>query len=698
MKNPGFAKVYAFVIGTLALVFAPDAAVAYIGPGAGFAVISSFFIIFFVSVMAFFSLLLWPFRAVITKVKSWRLKKKYSFRRVVIVGLDGLDPGLSSEYISQGCMPNLEKLQKQGSFRRLQTTKPSISPVAWSSFATGTNPGKHRIFDFITRDARSYLPVLSSVRISNKPRHFRFGPLNLKSSKSRALFLRKGTSFWNILGKFGVFCHIQRVPISFPPEKHYGVSLSAMCTPDLRGTQGAFTSLMESKTDAGDDFSDGVVLPLVVEGDHFHGDIPGPTHPKTGKPITYRLNGLVDRDNDRVQIIVNDTNFELTPGEYSPWIQLDFTIGRFKKIKSIVRFLVTQVRPSLAIYITPINIDPENAAMPISHPRSYAVYLAKLHGQFATLGLAEDTWALNEDIIGEQAFLDQAYDIFDERRQHFFHALKTAKSGVVSTVIDTSDRIQHMFFRYLDPDHPANQGKDREEHKDAIRNLYQRMDEFVGQTMERLSPRDLLIVLSDHGFASFKWGVNLNTWLHRAGYLHLKDESLPAGKWFENVDWSRTRAYAMGLTGIFINLAGRESKGIVQSANERLKIQLEIKEGLEKLEGPEPDRRPIRKVMLSQMNLSGPYVEDAPDLIVGYEKGYRASWNCAVGRVTQEVIEPNTKRWSGDHSIDPDQVPGVFFSNWRMGDNGSLSIMDIGPTVLDLYGCRPPGNHGRRAH
>ncbi|MDZ7833037.1 MAG: alkaline phosphatase family protein [Desulfobacterales bacterium] len=673
----------------------PACAFAYIGPGAGFAVISSFFILLATGFLAVFTILLWPFRAGILYLKKSRVRKNKKAGRVIVLGFDGLDPGLVNEYMNSDLLPHFKNLSQSGTFSKLSTTKPSISPVAWSSFATGVNPGKHRIFDFYTRDTNTYLPVLSSAEIATITKPIKIGPLKWQRNKTVVRFLRKATSFWQTIGKNGIFSSVLRVPISFPPEKFYGASLSAMCTPDLRGSQGAFTCYTSAAEQHTSGISEGAYVPVEIQNNCFQTQIYGPRMPGQNSELTIHVQGKLDLERNQLILQIHKNSYRLMPGEYSPWIRLSFKTGVHKKVTGIARFLLKQIEPDMRLYMSPINIDPEKPVLPVSHPFYYSVVLSKLYGPFSTLGLSEDTWALNEGVIDEQDFLDQSYDIYEDRKKHFFDALKKNREGLIVSVFDTSDRIQHMFFRYLDPDHPANTDKDNLKHKLAIQGMYQRMDQMVGEVMSRLKKNDVLMIISDHGFTQFKWGININSWLWKNGYLVFHDNMKPGGSWFENVDWRHTKAYGMGLTGIFINLEHRESQGIVKNGDERFKLQLELKEKLESLIDEKTGIAPIRRAMLCQMNLSGPYVDDAPDLLIGYEKGYRASWNSAVGKATDCVIEPNTRRWSGDHSVDPELVPGIFFCNRKVQEKNP-SILDIAPTIQDLFGVPPLKNQDGR--
>jgi predicted AlkP superfamily phosphohydrolase/phosphomutase len=662
---------------------------AYIGPGAGFAFISSFVFLFIAIFIGFISIISWPVRGLILFIKRRKIKGNSKVKRVIIIGFDGLDPELCKKYIGEGKLPHISKLQKSGSFRPLQTTMPAISPVAWSTFATGVNPGKHNIFDFFTRDPKTYLPVLSSAKITTLPRIIKIGPLRIPFGNSTIVeLLRKSQSVWSVLGKYKIFSTVLRVPITFPPEKFYGTCLSAMCTPDLRGTQGSFTLFTSNNNDINEiKESKGSEILITLKGNRFESKIPGPVIKKNGSDNTLAtpLKGELDSIKHSIKLWIGNEIIKLPKGKYSPWIKLEFKVGVFRKIQGLARFLVTQIEPHINIYMTPINIDPEKPSLPISHPYYYSICLAKLHGSFSTLGLAEDTWALNESVIDEKDFLDQAYDIYDERKALLLDNLKRNNEGLIVMVFDTTDRIQHMFFRYLSEDHPANIGKDTKTHKDAIENVYIQANELVGQVMQKIDDNDMLMVISDHGFKPFKWGINLNTWLWKEGYLFLKEDESLGKEWLKNVDWSKTRAYAYGLAGIFINTHGREKFGIVQQGKDKNVLASEIKEKLENLFDETNSSNPIKRAILSDQHLHGPYLSEAPDLLIGYETGYRASWNCATGKITEEVIEPNTKRWSGDHCIDPQLVPGVFFSNWKLQEE-TPALMDIAPTILDMFG------------
>ncbi len=351
------------------------------------------------------------------------------------------------------------------------------------------------------------------------------------------------------------------------------------------------------------------------------------------------------------------------------------------------------------MYVTPINIDPAAPVLPISYPRIFSIFLARLIGRFSTLGLAEDTWALNEGVLDEAAFLEQAWQNHEEREAMFFQMLKRTKRGVVTCVFDGSDRIQHMFMRYLDDGHPALRNQSPEQAQrakqwaDVIEQTYCRLDEMVGRVIKQVEndPSTLLVVLSDHGFQTFRRGVNLNAWLKQHGYLVLKSDTDGSKEWFEDVDWVQTKAFALGLGGIFLNVQGREAYGIVTPADAN-ELATEIAEKLSGFRDAQLDAVAIHHAYPSHELYRGPYAENAPDIIVGYAAGWRASWEGVRGISSGPICTDNTRAWSGDHCIDPTLVPGVLFANRPLAPTqpGMASISDVAPTLLDLFGVPVP--------
>jgi predicted AlkP superfamily phosphohydrolase/phosphomutase len=220
--------------------------------------------------------------------------------------------------------------------------------------------------------------------------------------------------------------------------------------------------------------------------------------------------------------------------------------------------------------------------------------------------------------------------------------------------------------------------------------MYARMDALVGETLPFVDRDTALFVLSDHGFRSFRRCVHLNDWLHRHGYLVLR-EALAEGAprpFFSDVDWSRTRAYGLGLSGLCLNLRGREQGGIVPQ-EEAAALRQEIAAGLTALRDDD-GQTPIAHVYEAATLYRGPYLNAAPDLIVGYADGYRVSWESALGKLSGSIVDDNPKAWSGDHCVDPLLVPGVLFSNLPLTAENP-GIEDMAPTMLDLFGVARPG-------
>lgn len=662
---------------------------AYVGPGAGFAVVGSLGFLFVTFILAFIAIITWPFRAAWRAIRKRSLVRRTDVRRVIILGLDGLDPGLMQRWMDEGHLPHFKRLSEQGTFARLATSFPAMSPVAWSSFATGVDASKHNIFDFLNRDLRSHMPLLSSTDIRPPLRTVKLGRYEIPISKPMIRLLRRSKSFWQVLGEHYVPCHVLRVPITFPPEKvKNGALLSAMCVPDLRGTQGSFT-FFTTDAERAAAFEGGTVIHITPQGDEIQAEIPGPPdpldckHPLMTIPFTVRL----DRANERATLTVGKESFTLGPRQFSEWIPLQFKAGMGQKVRGIARFRVMGFAPHFNLYMTAINLDPDGPAMPISYPGFFASYLARLNGSYATLGLAEDTWALNEKVLDDEAFLDLTWKIRAEREQMWFNSLKKNRRGLNAIVFDDTDRVQHTFFRCLDESHPANRGKDIDTIRGTMLELYKKADDLLGRTLAHVDEKTVFIALSDHGFKPFRRGINLNSWFMQNGYMASKNGAV--GRYFDGVDWPRTRAYAFGLGGIYLNVKGRETDGLVERGAEYETVKRELIAKLSGLKDPLTGETGILRVYDAAQIFRGPYRGEGPDLLVGYNEGYRASWDGAVGAANDAVFEDNCKPWSGDHCIDPFVVPGIFFCNRKIA-TPYPGIMDIGPTVLDLFGVAKP--------
>lgn len=690
MHKKHFIKFSVFIAACWLTLLPAEAAFAYIGPGAGIAVGVSLFAFFIAAISTVLALVGWPLRYFWRRLRGKNAFKKARFKKVVILGFDGMDFGLTGKMMEKGLLPNFARLTDQGCFKSLATTLPAISPVAWSSFQTGVNPGKHNIFDFLAPHRKNGAPKLSSVDMASPKRRIRLGRIIIPIGRPDIRLNRKSVPFWKTLGDYAIFSNIIRVPITFPPEKFFGAQLSAMCAPDLRGTQGTFSFFTTRPESVDQETIGGETYLLEPTDKGFCGHLQGPENPFSSEnTILSSLFQVNVIDSHAVDLETTNETMRLNINRFSDWVTIAFTCGLGLCITGICQFLLKSIKPEIAIYVSPIHIDPLKPVMPISHPAVYATYLAKKHGPYATLGLAEDTWALNAGILDDRNFMDQCLAFEMEREQMFFDSLDMVQNGLCVCVFDGTDRIQHTFWRQIDPDHPAHTGQYKPVDTPMIETMYQRADAVIGRVLDKCrNDQTLLLVMSDHGFCSFQYGVDLNRWLEENGYLCVGADGRDK-KNLSGILWSETKAFALGLAGIYINTKGRTQNGIVAPGTETDLLAEEIAEKLRSLHDPVRNRPVMQNVYVASKIYKGPYVRNGPDIIAGYHAGYRASWETAVGRVTTQVLHENHKAWSGDHCVDPAIVPGVLFSNQKI-DCECPGIMDIAPTVLENFGIPIP--------
>lgn len=663
----------------------------YVGPGAGFAFAGSFLFIFVAFFLALFYFITFPIRALINFIKRFKTLKNAKFKRAIVIGFDGMDYNLLNKFIKEGkSFPHFERLAREGTFAPLWSTEPPISPVAWSTFSTGVNPGKHNIFDFLTTDRNTYMPKMSGSDILPPKRILKIGKYYIPLSKAKIELRRKSQSFWKIISKKGIFAAVLRIPYSFPPEKFYGLMLSGLGTPDLRGTQGSFSFYTAAKSGASE-VADGIREQLEkIDERTYKGVVKGPGNPfaKGSPPLRLDFKLTLDKDKKTAVIEIGRNKYHLSQGKTHPWIRLEFKAG-FIKIAGIAQLVLEAVDP-VKLYISPINIDPEKPAMPVTHPKIFSVYLSKLLGPYATLGMAEDTWALNERVLSEEAFLRQVYDYQHEREEMFFDTFRKFKKGLMVQVFETTDRIQHMFWRYFkDSGSPADKPSKEENVVNAVYESYTAMDKFLAKLFKKMREDDLLIIVSDHGFNAVNRDFHLNSWLHKEGFLILNEGKKFSDKWYADVDWSRSKAYGQGLHGIFLNMKDREKFGIVKKGEEAEKIKDEIKKKLLQLKDEKTGQTVTKAVYKREEIYRGPYVDNAPDVVIGYNIGYRVSPESAVNYVRDLVVTDNKRMWSGDHSFTREAIPGIFFCNRKINAKNP-TLADISPTILSAFGIKAP--------
>ncbi len=615
---------------------------------------------------------------------------------VVVIGIDGMDPGLLAKFIADGRMPNFARLAAEGSFDSLETSIPPQSPVAWSNFITGMDPGGHGIFDFLHRDPATYAPVFSAAEVVEPGRTLSIGDWVLPLSRGGTVLLREGEAFWQILDRHDVPCAIVRVPANYPPAPTRGHSLSGMGTPDLLGSYGTFSFYTDDDSWRGAPASGGRIHSIDLVDDRAHATIAGPpnTLRKDRAPLSCPMTIDVDAEHEAARVTIGDSETLLYAGEWSDWVPIAFRVaGPFKKVRAMVRLYLRSVTPSLELYVSPLNIDPSAPALPISTPNDYARELAARVGRYYTQGIAEDTKALEAGVFDDAEFVVQTDTLLAERARMLDAVLDEYRSGLLFFYVSTIDQSCHALWRNADPAHPAHPAGGA--FADRFGELYQQMDAMLGRIRERI-PRDAtLVVLSDHGFAPYYKKVNLNSWLHQNGYLALiRADEIGQHPLFNNVFWRRTRAYGAGINGLYVNLAGRESKGIVTAGEYEVLLD-EIAHGLLALRDPETGERVVTTVYRGRDVYHGEHAAEAPDLVIGYNRGYRASDDSALGTVTRDVITPNFGKWTGDHCIDHHLVPGVLLMN-RRATVDDPSLLDMPVTILAQFGVSaPPAMTGR---
>lgn len=598
-------------------------------------------------------------------------------RKVIVVGLDGLEPKLVEPLLAAGQLPHLARLRETGGYARVATTYPAQTPVAWSTFATGTNPGGHGIFDFVRRHAKMYLPDLGLNYYEQKNPFLPPRPVNR----------RRGTTVWQLLSQAGRSSAIVRCPCTYPPDEIRGRMLSGMGVPDLRGGLG--TATFYTSRVSQDALERENLVHVTPEGNQFRTHLVGPRNPK-GK-TDFRVEMTCELRAAEGKLLVRPDGgsepLEVHLGQWSDWLHVRFKLGFLQSVRAMVRFYLKSLEPELELYGSPLNFDPQAPYFPFASPEGYAKELADKLGDYYTTGMVEDDGGLKNGRLTEEAFLAQCDDVWSERRRMMHYELERFDDGLFYVLYDTPDRIQHMFWRFREPDHPANVHGFDPRMASVIDDAYRTCDAIVGEALEYADDETLVIAMSDHGFNSFRRGVHLNAWLHQQGLLALKGGVEPgeaAGELLRQVDWTKTKAYALGLSGIYLNIAGREGKGIVP-ADEANNLAAEIATALSGLIDPKHNQVAIRSVLPRGQVYAGPYVDDAPDLIVNYAAGYRVSWGTALGCVAAERLEDNTKKWSGDHIIDPELVPGVLFMNRPFRTSGARMI-DLAPTILAALG------------
>jgi len=605
-------------------------------------------------------------------------------RKVIVIGLDGLEPGIVEAMLERGELPNLARIRATGSYSRLKTTYPAQTPVAWSSFVTGTNPGAHGIFDFICRDPETYLPDVALTRFER--------PKNMLS-QPRVVNRRRGVPLWQTLSAAGIPSTVLRCPCTFPPEALQGRMLAGVGVPDLRGSQSKGTFYTQDRTAVAEENEQ---LLFLDSDDEVTTSVIGPRNTKASPTGDTSCEVRIHVDKVGRKLVIqtggSPARIEVPEKGWSEWVRFKFKFSVLQSVTGIARFYVRQLEPRLEFYLSAVNFDPAAPMFPVSAPADYARDLADKLGLFSTLGMAEDHNGLNNGRLDEAAYLQQCELVLGERERTMGFELDRFSEGFFFMLFDTPDRVQHMLWRFRDREHPGFEPDLSPELATRIEEHYRRCDLLLSAVLDKVDENTLLIVLSDHGFGTFRRTFDTNTWLFQNGLLALKDSRKPGehqGEGFAAVDWSKTYAYAIGLGGIYLNFKGRESGGILEEGSEAERVRNAIQTGLADFPDEHTQRAAIRSVSRREQLYSGAFVENSPDLLVNFHRGFRVSWQSAVGGFSHSVLEDNMRRWSGDHIVDPESVPGILFMN-HSSLHDHARMIDLAPTILHYLGVTVP--------
>jgi len=620
-------------------------------------------------------------------------------RKTLVLGIDGMDIKLATAFMRLGLLPNFSKLAQTGGLSTVTTSFPPQSPVAWSSFSVGAWPAVHGIYDFIHRNPATMTPYLSTSQVTAPEKTFAIGGFEIPLSSGKVVNLRKGRPFWDYLADYDIPTTIQKMPGNFPCQHDKVDMLSGMGTPDLRGGYGSFTLVTTAPPANTNKITGGMVVPIEFVDDYAEAPILGPDNTlRQGHPaVTIPFKIWRDRTNPVVRLLIQDQEFVLNQGDWTGWLHLSFTmLNHLSEVKGICKLYIKSVHPEFSMYVSPINIDPADPVLPIVSSPAYGKELARHLGPFHTKGLPEDTKALSYDIIGNGEYLDMAYQLIDESRlgmEHEIAKLARLDEGLLFYYFSSLDQDSHMFWRTIDPESPLYTKELELQFGHTLKDLYIEMDKCLGRAMNTFDIRDpnfQLLVMSDHGFGPFRRQVNLNSWLHEQGFIALNGSTdIEEGEYFADVNWDKTAAYALGINAIYLNLTGRERFGSLSSGQAN-SVLTKIRQGLMTLRDPKNGYKVVTDVY--QTSEAEKQVNPhAPDLIVGWNLGYRTSWSSILGSFARETITDNDDRWSGDHCIDPSLVPAILFSNRKI-IRAKPTMLDITATILSEHGIPIPAH------
>jgi predicted AlkP superfamily phosphohydrolase/phosphomutase len=627
-------------------------------------------------------------------------------RKLIILGFDGMDSQLFQGWLADGRLPAFKRLISQGDFRSLGTSIPPQSPVAWSNFITGMDPGGHGIFDFMHRDPScqvsdlSKFIVFSASKTEEAKSTLKLGNLVLPLSGGKVKLLRRGRAFWQILEEHGIPSTIFKIPSNYPPAETRQRTFSGMGTPDILGTYGICNFYTTRSVQAGQEMGGGArVHEVYLIGNRVDAKLPGPVNSfKQDRPDTeVEFTVWVDPANAVAKVTIQGQEFLLREKEWSDWKHVRFGLIPTQSVGGICKFYLKEIRPEFKLYVTPVNIDPADPALPISTPDSYSRELAKRFGPFFTKGLPADTSALANGFLDEEEFLQMDDMILAEKNTLLEYELERFDSGVLFYYLSSTDQRQHMFWRLHDKNSPLYDPALAARYGNVIRDIYIAADRVLDRVMQKADKDTVIMVMSDHGFNPFNRCFNLNTWLKDNGYHTLINPWKDSNEsFFLNTNWSKTQAYNIGLNSLYLNLKGREEQGAVEPGAEADRLLREIADKLEKTMDPKTGEKAVLKAFLAKDVYHGPARDIGPDLVVGFNRGFRISWGSPTGKIAKDVFEDNKDKWSGDHMGAPEVIPGILAMNRKIAAEAP-SLYDLTPTILKLFGVEPPKEMRGRA-
>lgn len=597
--------------------------------------------------------------------------------RVIIIGLDAFDPRRFERLYEEGRMPHLGKYVQRGCYSRFAVTNPPQSEVSWTSIATGLNPGGHGMFDFVHRDPATY-----ALNVSLLPTKSAFGGTQFAEPFN-------ATTIFDQVVKKGYPATALWWPAMFPARVNSPVrSLPGLGTPDLLGRLGVGTFFTTDLDLANRPGRKTPVAELKRQGNVLKGQLAGPMRKQRGQIVPATLDLTIDPHSDTsATVTIGKQQLLLHVGEWSPIIELKFKVSRFFSLPSLTSLILTRLGGEVCLYALPLQIHPLRSPWHYGTPRNFVKQSWQDAGPYLTVGWPQDTTALEDGFINDQQFISLCHMIVDVRERMLMWQLDQFQEGLLASVFDTLDRMQHMFLR------------DRPE---LIDEWYVKLDGIVGRVEAKLAQKGLLnstklIVVSDHGFAEFDHKVHLNRWLLEKGYIMPKDAH-GAGS-FSNIDWPQSQAYAIGLNSLYLNLQGREGQGVVSPGDRAAmldRLQTEL------LDWQVNGRSVVSRVWQQQEAFDGPLAAYGPDLMVGFANGFRASSQTGLGGWEATAVEPNNDHWGADHCMDPDIVPGVLFANIGLSNFPNPSYRDIPALAInaapdDTASTPPPTSSGNES-